>query len=40
MIKIKINDRKEHLVELSSTGTSGIINDENFEIDLLMLVHN
>ncbi|MDQ3191976.1 MAG: acetyl-CoA carboxylase biotin carboxyl carrier protein subunit [Bacteroidota bacterium] len=35
MLKIKINDKKEHLVEISPKGTSGEINEENFTIDLL-----
>ncbi|HET6243751.1 MAG: acetyl-CoA carboxylase biotin carboxyl carrier protein subunit [Bacteroidetes bacterium] len=35
MLKIKINDKKEHLVEITPSGTSGIINEDNFTLDLL-----
>lgn len=37
MLKIKVNDKKEHLLEISPSGTSGKINKENFSIDLLKI---
>jgi acetyl/propionyl-CoA carboxylase alpha subunit len=35
MLKIKINGNKEHQLELDSSGKSGLINGEEFSIDLL-----
>lgn len=35
MLKIKVNNKKELLLEIAPSGTSGKINEEDFTIDLL-----